>query len=48
MRWLQANDVIGLAEESDLQIVFWYVVDDGKDSAKLLQTMITTLAHQVA
>jgi len=39
-QWLEANDVVSLCEETDLQLVYWYVVDDGKDSLTLLKKVL--------
>ena len=34
-RWMDDNDVAALCEESGVRCVYWYVVDDGIDSARL-------------
>jgi len=34
-RWIDENDVAGLCQETDIDCNFWYVVDDGRDSARL-------------
>lgn len=35
-RWIEQNDLLGLAEEEHVQIVFWHVLDDGADAIALL------------
>lgn len=34
-RWIEENDVTDLCEETGLACYYWYIVDDGIDSAKL-------------
>ena len=34
-RWMEDNDVSALCEETGVKCYFWYVVDDGMDSARL-------------
>lgn len=40
-RWLEENDVLGLCAEVGVSIVYWYVLDDGVDSARLLRNFLT-------
>lgn len=40
-RWLEENDVIGMAEEMDVTIFYWYLVDDGNDSSMLLEKFLS-------
>jgi hypothetical protein len=35
-RWIEENDVLGLCGEMGVDLVYWYLVDDGGDSAALL------------
>jgi len=39
-RWLRASDVLGLAEETSVQLAFWHVTDGGFDSVGLLGQII--------
>jgi len=39
-RWLEENDVLGMCDEMQIRVVYWYLVDDGKDSAQLLERFI--------
>ncbi len=36
-RWLEESGVLELCEETGTRFYYWYVVDDGRDSAELLQ-----------
>ncbi len=40
-RWLEESGVLELCEETDTRFYYWYVVDDGVDSARLLQRFLT-------
>lgn len=35
-RWVEDSDVLATADEFDVPLRFWYVMDDGKDSINLL------------
>lgn len=35
-RWLEENDVLGMCAEMQVMVIYWYLVDDGRDSAQLL------------
>lgn len=35
-RWIDEGGVLEISEESDVRLVYWYIVDDGRDSANLL------------
>src|ERR1700759_1931687 len=37
--WMDKNGIVELAAESQIQINFWHVMDDGKDSIGLLQSL---------
>jgi hypothetical protein len=39
-RWMDDNDVEELLEEYDINCVYWYVVDDGMDSASLVSKFL--------
>jgi len=39
-RWLEENDVLGMCDEMQIKVVYWYLVDDGKDSAELLKKFL--------
>jgi len=39
-RWMDDNDVEELLKESEINCVYWYVVDDGMDSATLVSTFL--------
>ncbi|MDF2182561.1 mobilization protein MobD [Neptuniibacter sp. CAU 1671] len=39
-RWIEENGVLDMCEELELPFVYWYIVDDGMDSAKLLENFI--------
>lgn len=38
--WIASGDVLDLAQETGLQLVFWHVMDDGKDSVDLLSRLL--------
>ena len=40
-RWMEDNDVAELCEETGLTCYYWYIVDDGIDSAKLAAAFLT-------
>lgn len=37
--WMVKNGIVELATENNVQITFWHIMDDGKDSIGLLQTL---------
>ncbi len=39
-RWIEENGVLEMCEELELPFVYWYIVDDGMDSAKLLESFL--------
>lgn len=39
-RWIEENGVLEMCEELGLPFVYWYIVDDGVDSAKLLEAFL--------
>lgn len=40
-RWIEENGVLDMCEEMNISIVYWYVVDDGLDSARLIDNFLT-------
>ena len=38
--WVESGDLLELANEAQLKIVFWHVMDDGKDSVDLLGKLL--------
>lgn len=39
-RWMEESDLLGLAEETELDIRYWHVMDAGRDSVDLLQGLL--------
>ena len=39
-RWIEENGVLDMCEEMKVSIVYWYVVDDGLDSANLIDNFL--------
>ncbi len=39
-RWIEENGVLGLCEDLQISLVYWYLVDDGHDSAQLLSSFL--------
>ncbi len=35
-RWIEENDVLGMCEEMGINVIYWYLVDGGRDSVQLL------------
>ena len=40
-KWLEENDVLGMCEEMDIKIYYWYLVDDSNDCVMLLDKFLT-------
>lgn len=38
--WIQEAGILELAAESNVRVVFWHVIDDGKDSVKTLDRLL--------
>jgi hypothetical protein len=38
-RWIEQNDLLNLAQEERIPVVFWHVLDDGADSLALLAAL---------
>lgn len=45
--WMVQNGIVELATENGVQITFWHVMDDGKDSLSLLQSLLDTYGSSV-
>ena len=45
--WMVQNGIVELATEHTVQITFWHVMDDGKDSIGLLQSLLDTYGSSV-
>lgn len=39
-RWIDENGVVDMCAELGIKVIYWYVVDDGKDSVHLLQEFL--------
>ncbi len=39
-RWIDQNDLLALAGEQQVPVVFWHVLDDGADGIALLDTLL--------
>ncbi len=46
-KWMTDNEVLDLCKETQINIVFWYVVDDGRDSLDLLDNFLDQYAKQL-
>ncbi|MFL0805993.1 MAG: mobilization protein MobD [Oceanobacter sp.] len=46
-RWIDENGVLDMAEEMNIPIVFWYVVDDSPDSATLLESFLAKYQYYI-
>lgn len=40
-RWIDENGVLDMCDEMNISVVYWYVVDDGIDSANLIDNFLT-------
>ena len=40
-RWLEENDVLDMCDEMNVKVVYWYLVDGGKDSVQLLDKFLS-------
>lgn len=45
-KWFQDTDVVALFKELGFQVYWWHVMDDGADSAYLLDQLLTQYQHQ--
>jgi hypothetical protein len=39
-KWIEENDVLSMCEEMQINIFYWYLVDDSSDSAMLLEKFL--------
>ena len=46
--WLDGIDMEELTAEMDLDLVFWHVMDDGKDSVNLIERLVDTYDKKVS
>ena len=46
-RWMDENGVLEMCDEMDVNIVYWYVVDDGVDSAGLVTNFLSKYQDQL-
>ncbi len=44
-RWIEQNDLLALAAEEGVEVVFWHVLDDGADGITLLDTLLDRYGH---
>ena len=40
-RWIEENGVLEMCVEMQIPFIYWYIVDDGLDSSKLLENFLT-------
>jgi hypothetical protein len=45
--WLAESGVVALAAESDIRLVFWHVIDDGKDAITTLERLFALHGDRV-
>lgn len=45
--WLAEGGVVALAAESDIRLVFWHVIDDGKDAITTLERLLARHGDRV-
>ncbi len=46
-KWIEKNGILELATEYSIPIVFWHIMDDGKDSVALLQALLAKYDNMV-
>ena len=46
-KWIEKNGILELGTEYSIPIVFWHVMDDGKDSIELLQSLLSKYDNMV-
>src|SRR5580658_4960705 len=47
LSWIAEANLIDLARESGIELVFWHVIDDGKDSVSTLDRLLSRLGASV-
>jgi hypothetical protein len=45
-RWIATSGVLELASEHGIEVLFWHVMDDGKDSLELLDKLLSRYGSQ--
>jgi len=45
-RWIATSGVLELASENGIEVLFWHVMDDGKDSLELLDKLLARYGSQ--
>lgn len=45
-RWIKESDLFGVFQELGVQVNFWHVLDDGRDSTDLLGTLVDTFGDK--
>ena len=46
-KWMAQNGIVELAAEHSIPLVFWHLMDDGKDSVSLLQALLAKYGNSV-
>jgi len=47
-RWMDTTGIVDVAAESGIPLVFWHVMDDGKDSVRLLANLLARHGERVS
>ena len=47
-RWIEQNDLLSLADEEQVPVVFWHVLDDGADGIALLNALFDRYEDKAA
>lgn len=47
-RWMEENGVLEMCEEMQIPFIYWYVVDDGVDSSRLLKNFLKKYGSRMA
>ena len=47
-RWIEQNDLLALAQEVQIPVVFWHVLDDGADAIALLDSLLERYGRAAA
>ena len=46
-RWIEQNGVLDMCDEMQIPFVYWYVVDDGVDSSRLLEKFLGRYGNRI-
>lgn len=46
-RWIDDNGVVEMSADMNIALLYWYVVDDGRDSAQLLKNFLDRYQHSL-